>query len=139
MSDDAAKSEHLKEFGPTLTDADIEAAIKAKGLNAPRVTKEIIESKIASILYETVPPEHTFTICAITMRNGFIVIGQSASASPENYDRELVRRIAYADAFRKIWELEGYLLKEVLFASNAVISRLDPEDTQAALGQPAHE
>lgn len=141
MSTDAEKSEHLTEFGPAVGPADIEAEIKAKGLTAPRVTKEIIESKIASIRYERIPPEYTFTICAITMRNGFIVTGESAVVSSENFDGNIGRKIAYAHAFSKLWALEGYLLKEVLRASSAISQEhaIDPSDMQAALGDPADE
>lgn len=138
MSRDAEKSEHLKEFGPAVGPAEIEAEIKAKGLTAPRVTKESIEAKISSILYETIPPDNIFTICAIQMRNGFTVIGESACASPENYDKEIGRRIAYNNAFSKLWALEGYLLKEFLSPHSSYPGR-DPTDTQAAMGHPAHE
>lgn len=40
--------------------------------------------------------------------------GESACASPENFDPEIGRKIAYDNAFNKIWLLEGYLLKEKL-------------------------
>jgi hypothetical protein len=122
MSEPVAKESHLKdEFGPSLSDADMEKIILEKGLNsAPRVTKEGIEAKIDSIQYMQLPPENTFTICAITMRNGFSVIGHSAPASPENFDKDLGRKIAYDVAFRQLWALEGYLLKEVLHAAAKV-------------------
>lgn len=140
MSEQKVTSQHLRdEFGPALTDDEIEACIQEKGLTAPRITKEGIESKITSINYMQLPPENVFTICAITLHSGFVVIGHSAPASPANFDKELGRKIAYDNAFRQLWAFEGYLFKEVMFASNAVVRRLDPDDTQAAMGHPAHE
>lgn len=54
------------------------------------------------------------TICVLVLRNGFTVTGESACASPENFDRKIGREIAYKNAREKIWVLEGYLLKERL-------------------------
>lgn len=137
MSDVVAKEGHLKdEFSPRLTDDDVERVLKSKDKNAPRVTQEIIQSKIDTIQYMHVPCS-TMIICAITMKNGFAVTGESACASPENFDEKLGRKIAYDKAFSKLWELEGYLLKEVLRAAAAV--GRDPTDTQAAMGHRAHE
>jgi hypothetical protein len=41
--------------------------------------------------------------------------GFSAPASPENYDEEVGKRYAYDNAFKPLWQLEGYLLREQLF------------------------
>ena len=59
----------------------------------------------------------TLTVCALTLRNGYIVTGESASASPENFDKDIGRKIARDNARNKIWALEGYLLREKLAAS----------------------
>ena len=48
------------------------------------------------------------------LRNGFTVTGESACASPENFDAELGRKIARQNAVQKIWPLMGYALKERL-------------------------
>lgn len=78
---------------------------------APKVTKEGIQAKIFGVeyLYHGV-----MTICIITMKNGFQVHDASACASPENFNAELGRKIAYDKAFSQIWALEGYLLREKL-------------------------
>jgi len=78
---------------------------------APRVTKESIEAKIKSVKYIT--HEH-LTICILTMNSGFFQVGKAAPASPENYDAEVGKRFAYEDAFRGLWQLEGYLLSAVI-------------------------
>ena len=51
--------------------------------------------------------------------NNYVVVGKSAAVSMANFDEELGRKIAFADAREQIWALEGYLLKDKLFnASN---------------------
>ena len=54
------------------------------------------------------------TFCVLGLRNGFTVTGESACASPENFDAELGRKIARQNAVQKLWPLMGYALKEQL-------------------------
>lgn len=91
----------------------IEAEIQAKNLDAPRLTPALIEDRIVSEA-AYVFPGTTLTVVALTLENGFIVTGTSAAASPENFDPEIGKKIARKNAAEKIWELEGYLLKERL-------------------------
>lgn len=95
-------------------ETEVEAEIQSKGLNAPRLIPAQIDAAIASEAYHVFPGT-TLTICALTLRNGFIVTGESASASPANFDAELGQKIARDNARNKIWALEGYLLRERLF------------------------
>lgn len=92
---------------------DLEKEIQAKGLNAPRLSPESIDDAIVDEDYY-VFPDTTFTVCLLTLRNGFQVSGSSACASPENFDVDIGRKIARTAARDKIWQLEGYLLKERL-------------------------
>ena len=94
-------------------DAAIEAEIQAKGLNAPRLNPQHIDAQIVAEDYHVFPGT-TLTVCALTLRNGFNVTGESAAASPENFDREIGRKIARDNARNKIWALEGYLLRSAL-------------------------
>ena len=94
----------------------IETEIQAKGLNAPRLNPAHIDAQIGAVAYHVFPGT-TLTVCAITLRNGFNVIGESASASPENFNEELGRKIAFEKAREKIWPLEGYLLRSKLAAA----------------------
>ena len=123
------------------SEAQIEAQIQEKGLNAPRLNPQYIDSVIDSAHYFTAadgyagnlamsedfsslpeeeriidPPDHLnlLTFCVITLKNGFTVTGESACASPENFDEAIGRNIAYENAREKIWMLEGYLLKQRL-------------------------
>jgi len=112
------------------TEQQIEKEIQDKGLNAPRLTPEIINSKIVGVeyiltrdvckrdngveIFDAPEPLQTLTFCILTLENGFTVTGESACASPENFDAEIGKKIAYQNAREKIWLLEGYLLKQRL-------------------------
>ena len=93
-----------------ICEIDIEKEINSKNLNAPRLTPEHIDSVIYSVEYHVFSGTN-MTVCCLTLKNGFNVIGESACASPENYDKEIGEKIAFEKARNKIWELEGYLLK----------------------------
>jgi hypothetical protein len=114
-----------------MSDQVIEQEIKAKGLTAPRVTPADIEANIISEYYFTAAEGAEFakqagrideiddnialsllTFCVLVLRNGFTVTGESACASPENFDAELGRKIARQNAINKVWPLMGYALKE---------------------------
>jgi hypothetical protein len=56
------------------------------------------------------------TFCVLTLRNGFVVTGESACASPANFNAEIGRRIARENAVAKIWPLMGYELRSKLAA-----------------------
>ena len=112
-----------------MNDQQIESEIQAKGLTAPRVTPDDIEANIASEHFFTaeqgafaafsppagadvVPPALSLlTFCVLVLRNGFTVTGESACASPENFDSELGRKIARQKAVDKMWPLMGYEVK----------------------------
>lgn len=79
----------------------------------PRVTPYMINSVIKDVDYY-VFPNTQLTVCCITLNNGFTVTGESACASPENFDKETGEKLAFISAKNKIWPLEGYLLKEKL-------------------------
>lgn len=104
----------------------IEAEILAKGLTAPRVTPDAIEANIAGEYFFTAAdatkgcPQFDalglLTFCVLVLKNGFTVTGESACASPENFDRELGQKIARQNAVNKMWPLMGYELRTRLAA-----------------------
>ncbi len=98
-----------------------QAQEKIGTLTFPKVTKESMEARIRETNYFF---HGTLTICLITMVNGFNVIGKSAPASPQNFDQEVGKRYAYEDAFRSIWQLEGYLLCETLYQEKGATNLL---------------
>ncbi len=121
-----------------------EAIVAAGANVAPRVTPADIEHNIASEHYftaahgvegamaqlelhqryadtdttkEKAPQSaalHLLTFCVLGLRNGFTVTGESACASPENFNAEIGRRIARENAIAKVWPLMGYALREQL-------------------------
>lgn len=90
-----------------------EQEIRDKGLSGPRLMPHDIDDRILTAHYYIVPAT-TCTVCALVLINGFVVIGESACVSPENFDEEIGRRIAYAHAREQIWKLEGYALRDKL-------------------------
>lgn len=107
-----------------MSDKEIEQMIQEKRLNAPRVTPERIEQVIAKEEYFRLTG--TLTVCVLTLVNGFTVTGESACASPENFNEEIGNKIARENAKQKIWALEGYLLKNLLENPSGVRSPLTP-------------
>lgn len=92
----------------------IEQAIQDKNLNAPRLTPALIDAAIVDTAYHVFDGS-CLTVCCLTLKNGFTVSGESACASPENFDAEIGKQISYSNARDKIWALEGYLLKQKLY------------------------
>ncbi|MBK1683428.1 Gp49 family protein [Rhodoferax fermentans] len=129
-----------------MTDQSIEQEIQAKGKTAARVTPADIEAAIAAEHYFTadegvvgkfanrlaaeglgtypgdLPKRNQqlslLTFCVLVLRNGFTVTGESACASPENFDAEIGRKIARQNAVNKIWPLMGYELRSKLAAQD---------------------
>lgn len=97
-----------------MNDAAIEQEILAKGLTAPRVTNDHIDAIIVGETYTQLPSGRTL-ICELTLANGFTVRGESSCVSIENFNLDLGKKISRADARDKIWQLEGYLLRERLY------------------------
>ena len=124
-----------------MNDNEIEKEIQAKGKTAARITPADIEANIAGEHYFTAgdgfagalstseefnskpesdrviaPPASLdlLTFCVLLLRNGFTVTGESACASPENFDAEIGRQIARQNAVQKVWSLMGYELKSKL-------------------------
>jgi hypothetical protein len=79
--------------------------------DGPKLTLQDINAAIVDVAYHRFPGT-TLTVCCLTLRNGYTVTGESACVSPENFDEGVGRRYAFDDAQRKVWNLEGYLLKE---------------------------
>lgn len=135
-----------------VTDESIEAEIKRKGLSAPRVTPADIEAAIRHEHYFTAeegvngmndalrnyaPSDlritddslKLLTFCVLVLKNGFTVTGESACASPANFDADLGRKIARENAKQKIWSLLGYALKDKL---HGIANAMPPEPTEFA-------
>jgi len=80
----------------------------------PKVTKELIESKIkdVEIVTHISRSGQILRWAVITMENGFAVTGNpSCAVDPMNDDITMGSAIAIENAKANIWALEGYLLK----------------------------
>ena len=117
-----------------MNDENMEQAIKAAGADiAPRITPADIEANIVSEHYFTAADGasrsvnggmHDYgnepaalkllTFCVLVLRNGFTVTGESACASPANFNAEIGRKVARANAVQKVWPLMGYELRSKL-------------------------
>lgn len=97
---------------------------------APTVTKEAIESRIKTKFFrrgiDMGAP--TLTICNIVLDNGFTVRGESACVNAENYDQKIGEKLAYDDAFKKLWPLFGLLLAEQQYSGTGVDIRAEAGD-----------
>lgn len=92
---------------------DIVREVPAKGLTAPRVTADMVEDEIVGVEFH-IFDDTCMTVCCLTLRNGFAVIGASSSVSPENFNQELGEKIAYGRACDAIWPLLAFRLRDEL-------------------------
>ena len=79
-----------------------------------KITQEHIDATIVSKTF-IVLPDGVTTICQLILKNGFSVLGSSACVDPANFNLQMGRDIAFKNAQDKVWQLEGYLLKEEMF------------------------
>lgn len=122
---------HIPSPAPNSSDDILELAIRRAGADRyPRITPDDLASNIVSEHYFTArdgadatDPGKTFhvslgllTFCVLVLKNGFTVTGESACASPENFNAEIGKKIARENAINKIWPLMGYELKSKLAA-----------------------
>lgn len=131
---------------PDNSDGSIEGLIVAKGKTAPRITPADVEASIAGEYYFTadeavadgapriLPALALLTFCVLVLKNGFTVTGESACASPENFDAEIGQRVARSNAVQKIWPLLGYVLKEEL--ARPVLTEADAAADLAGTPRP---
>ncbi len=75
-----------------------------------KLTIEYLESLVVAEQYHVFPGT-TMTVCCLTLKNGFSVIGESACINPDDFDQDIGRKIARANAINKLWQLEGYRIK----------------------------
>lgn len=97
-----------------LSEAQIEQIIQNLDLtHGIRLTPADIDAlaRASTVDYWT-PPGTTMTVCAMTLPNGYTVLGKAACIEPANFNAEIGRKIAYDDARNQLWALEGYRLSQ---------------------------
>lgn len=102
-------------MNPSLIPIGVTEAELASKAVAPRITPKDLDHTIAHEYYH-VPPGTTLTLCVLTLRNGFTVVGHAACAAHANFDADIGRRIAFEHARNQIWPLLGYELRSKLTA-----------------------
>lgn len=98
---------------PMTDETTLEQQIQEKGLTAPRITPDMLDDEIANTQYHVFEGSQ-LTVCCLTLKNGFTVTGESACASPENFNAEIGQQIAFRNARDKIWAFLGFRLKDQL-------------------------
>lgn len=88
----------------------LEQLIKDQKCDAPRVSLDLIKSRIKEVDYQTVTiAGQKMMFCGIKMDNGFVVVGNpSVCVDPDNWRDEIGKKVSYHNSFGKIWSLEGY-------------------------------
>ncbi len=98
----------------SLQVTDAESAAVQKTPN--RVTLDALEAAIEKVVFINPEVAPQFTLAIVKMKNGYVVIGESAPADPANFNAELGQKFALENAKRKIWPLMGFSLCEKLAA-----------------------
>ena len=68
-----------------------------------------IDDMIKSITYTLLPSGKT-TVCEITLKNDFVLIGTSSCVDVNNYDKEIGNKLSRENALLKLRELAAYEL-----------------------------
>ena len=101
-------SEHYFTAGEGVIGAFVAGEFGAHGGDTVAVRRDIASPEVLK------PSLNLLTFCVLVLRNGFTVTGESACASPENFDAEVGRKIARQNAVSRIWPLMGYELRSKL-------------------------
>jgi hypothetical protein len=111
-------SKEQKSEIPVSFEQMIENEITAKGLTAPRVTKEQIDTLFSKLQFVLGRVSETRILCTATLDGFVIADGASAVVDPKNFDEEIGKKIAHKkcamNAYDKLWEFEGYRLARSL-------------------------
>ena len=62
----------------------------------------------ARVTREEHPAMFVMTMCVLTMRSGFVVVGKSAPMDPKNFDAEHGAKLAYDQAVQQLWPLFAF-------------------------------
>lgn len=126
MTDETKKLiEQRANKAPRVTPADIASSIRSEhyftaaqgiiGRKSEVACGDFTPGELRPIVEIEVPaPLRLLTFCVLVLQNGFTVTGESACASPENFDEEIGCKVARQNAVNKIWPLLGYALRDEL-------------------------
>lgn len=113
-------SEHYFTAADGVDGHDI-AVLRAEDQSAPLTLQPMVDDPQ---IWRTsvIGPLRLLTFCVLVLRNGFVVTGESACASPENFNAEIGRKIARENAVNKCWPLLGYELRTRIASGSTTIA-----------------
>tara|TARA_B100000686_G_C16784542_1_gene974331 strand:+ start:2826 stop:3089 length:264 start_codon:yes stop_codon:yes gene_type:complete len=82
-----------------------------------KITEQHLIEQIASKEFIHPETQPTMTLCVLLTKNGCAVVGQSACVDPSIFNKNIGQNVAYKDAVSKLWQLEGYLLRQKIYES----------------------
>ena len=121
-------SEHYFTAGEGVIGAFVAGEFGAHGGDTVAVRRGMASPEVLK------PSLNLLTFCVLVLRNGFTVTGESACASPENFDAEVGRRIARENAINKVWPLLGFRLRDEL--ARPVLTEADAAADLAGTPRP---
>ena len=90
----------------------ISAMALVAALPERKLTKEFLESEVVKISCQRIGSR--ITHCTITTKSGFVFTGESACVDPADCNEDIGSKIAYDNAFEKMWMPYGFWLHKVL-------------------------
>jgi hypothetical protein len=89
----------------------------------PVITPEVVEDVVSSVEYHLF--HHTTTMaCALRLKNGFTIVGLSASAPTTNFDPQLGMKYSREDAERKLADHLAFMVYEGVSTPHSQIKRV---------------
>lgn len=122
-------SEHYFTAGEGVIGAFVAGEFGAHGGDTVAVRRDIASPEALK------PSLNLLTFCVLVLRNGFTVTGESACASPENFDADMGRRMARQKAIDQLWPMLGYELRSQL--ARPVLTEADAAADLAGLPRPS--
>lgn len=84
-----------------------------------KLTKEFLESPIKDVQYiETIPGKCVH--CIITVKNGYTFQGDAGVIDPKNFRFEIGKKVAYDNAFEKMWVVFGYQVQDQFYKQEVI-------------------
>lgn len=100
-------------FLPRMSERELERYQQDRGASKARVVAGDLDAAVSGVQHHVFPGT-TLTVCCLTLKNGYCIVGESACADPGNFDRQLGERLAFDNARNKLWPLLGYALRDRL-------------------------
>ena len=124
------KAEHLEDECARLRSIVISQEQEQAEERKPTPLEQRAEEMVVNVQYGRAGTVSTW--CLITLENGFEVIGHSACADPEAFDRDTGEACAFTDAMAKVLSYVAFLYREDVFREQCEVAMA--EDWAAVAG-----